>query len=733
MDDAYTWTGFYQKLADRLLPFREDRPGLIARLQETYDTIGMKLPRLDSTLTPQDIDPFTVLGIFNKGITDANRRKIIAGLASTFDIGAAQPMDFSGIPVLNNLNATFYAFSNDSRRGPHDIDNLWEVFARALVYADDSDNAAAREAFCAAYDACRGQYSLGWKLTMGLYWVRPYAFLNLDSRNRWYLEDPANAGTPVADAVNDMDARAPKAYPDAATYLALCDMVREELGKGGHPYRTFPELSNKAWVVSQQVNDQKKAEEQDQKKEQEGESALGDTATRPVHYWLYAPGAGASMWDDFYAHQVMGLGWSALGDPSAYTSKEDIRLKLQEVDDNGTSQKNSAHAIWQFVHDVMPGDVVFAKRGRKEILGRGVVAGDFQYDGDAGRYPNLRAVHWTHKGSWTTDEMFAMKTLTDVTDYPDFVSKVSAFFEDEEEDTNEDVPAAPTPLEPYGREDFLSEVFMDEGRYNTLVGLLRAKRNVILEGAPGIGKTFAAKRLAYSMMGVKDPERVMMVQFHQSYSYEDFIEGFRPSQAGFKLEKGSFYSFCKAAADDADNDYFFVIDEINRGNLSKIFGELFMLIEADKRGPRNKLQLLYSHELFYVPANVYLIGMMNTADRSLAMLDFALRRRFAFFDLVPGFGTEGFRRYQEGLANPTFDQLVACVVRLNTAIANDASLGEGFCVGHSYLCSLTPGKATTERLSAIVEYELVPLLREYWYDDAAKADLWVGELRGSLK
>ena len=235
------------------------------------------------------------------------------------------------------------------------------------------------------------------------------------------------------------------------------------------------------------------------------------------------------------------------------------------------------------------------------------------------------------------------------------------------------------------------------------------------------------------MMGVKDPDRVMMVQFHQSYSYEDFIEGYRPCADGFELAKGSFYTFCKRAADDADNDHFFIIDEINRGNLSKIFGELFMLIENDKRGPKNKLQLLYSRELFYVPSNVYLIGMMNTADRSLAMLDYALRRRFAFFDLKPGFETEGFTAYRESVGSAKLDSLVAAVERLNAAIAEDDTLGEGFCIGHSYFCGLKPEDATDAKLKAIVDYELVPMLREYWFDDPAKVRKWAGELRGAVK
>lgn len=242
-----------------------------------------------------------------------------------------------------------------------------------------------------------------------------------------------------------------------------------------------------------------------------------------------------------------------------------------------------------------------------------------------------------------------------------------------------------------------------------------------------------AKRLAYSIMGVKDVDRVMMVQFHQSYSYEDFIMGFRPSADGFDIKTGAFYNFCKKAERDGDNKYFFIIDEINRGNLSKIFGELFMLIENDKRGSKNKLQLLYRDEMFYVPENVYIIGMMNTADRSLAMLDYALRRRFAFFDLKPGFTTEGFRAYRDGIDNKKFEALVGCVQSLNEKIAADESLGEGFCIGHSYFCNMEPDEVTDEKLQSIVEYELIPMLKEYWFDEPLKVKEWSDNLRSAVK
>lgn len=237
-----------------------------------------------------------------------------------------------------------------------------------------------------------------------------------------------------------------------------------------------------------------------------------------------------------------------------------------------------------------------------------------------------------------------------------------------------------------------------------------------------------AQRLAYSIMGVKDKERVMMAQFHQSYSYEDFIMGYRPTENGFERKAGAFYNFCKKAEVDSDNDYFFIIDEINRGNLSKIFGELFMLIENDKRGIG--LQLLYSNEKFSVPENVYIIGMMNTADRSLAMLDYALRRRFAFYEMKPGFETKGFRDYQGGLSNLKFDRLIATVQTLNEAISADESLGEGFCIGHSYFCDLK--EVTDQALSEIVEFELIPLLKEYWFDEPTKVKNWINHLRSAI-
>lgn len=459
-------------------------------------------------------------------------------------------------------------------------------------------------------------------------------------------------------------------------------------------------------------------------------AALGDDGVQTVRYWLYAPGRGACKWDEFYERGIMGLAWGEVGDLSSYATKQGLKQQmLQTYPENGT-QKNDIHALWQFANEMKPGDVVFAKRGTTEIIGRGIVTGDYVYDADAEHYRNVRGVRWTHKGNWSLDKPWPVrKTLTEITDYTDRLAQLKAFFE--EEDGAFDGEEMPVPLTEYPVGKFLKEVYMDRRGYDAIVGLLKTKKNIILQGAPGVGKTYAAKRLAYSMMGVKDVSRVKLVQFHQSYSYEDFIEGYRPSGAGFELVKGAFYSFCKKAAEDEENAYFFIIDEINRGNLSKIFGELFMLIESDKRG--DKLQLLYSRELFSVPTNVHIIGMMNTADRSLAMLDYALRRRFAFVELCPAFDSDGFRDYCAGLDNPRFEALVREVESLNRAIAEDESLGEGFCIGHSYFCNMEADSCTDEALASIVDYELIPMLKEYWFDEPGKVREWTDRLRRSLR
>ena len=448
---------------------------------------------------------------------------------------------------------------------------------------------------------------------------------------------------------------------------------------------------------------------------------------RLLRFWLYAPGDNACMWEEFYDQGIMGMGWGDIGDFRQYDSKNAMREAMRRAIDPSRSFRNDGHATWQFTHDIQPGDVVFAKQGLHKIIGRGVVESGYDYNESRGEYRSFRRVRWTHKGQWDYPQGSGpRKTLTEITPYTDLVRRLNDLLEERgDEEDGRALSAYPE----YGRDDFLKDVFLDESQYDELADLIRLKKNVILQGPPGVGKTFAARRLAYSLMNEINPDRVMMVQFHQSYSYEDFMLGYRPDGSGFSLAQGPFYRFCKEAEEDSeDTPYFFIIDEINRGNLSKIFGELLMLIEKDKRG--QSLRPLYSDELFSVPKNLYIIGTMNTADRSLAIMDYALRRRFAFYDMAPALDFPTFRGKLEAAGSQKLIRLVEAVKELNQDIYQDDSLGRGFCIGHSYFCPAGP--VDDRWAESIVKYELLPLLEQYWFDAPDKALMWAGRLKEAL-
>ncbi len=717
--NQFDWVDFYKELASKLLQYKDNRQELVEKVRRIYEATGINLPTLERDNQIVDIDPFTVFGLFNKSsMKEANRKKIISAVADLFGVTTPVPTSLDSIPVLNNQNATFYYFVGD--REDRDIDDLWSLFESALAYAASptTDNRTKLSKYFDLTINKRGNGNS--KITMGMYWIAPNAFLNLDQRNTWYIYE---SGKIPAELVQTLPTIEPK-IPSSG-YFDIVEKLRAYLQSDESALKDFKELSFEAWRYSEEINKENRAKKVQAERETKG-AALADEDVETTHYWIYSPGDGATIWDECYNNGIMAIGWDPIGDLSAYSSKDGMKQAMKEKIDPSKPYRNAAHATWQFANEMKPGDVVFAKKGRHLVIGRGVVESGYEFDPSRQHYKNVRKVNWTHKGEWDHPGQAVMKTLTDITSYTDYVEKLNAMFES---DTIDDVEEQEIEYPAYDAEKFHEEVYMDEDSYETLVALVRNKKNVILQGAPGVGKTFAAKRLAYSMMGVKDPNRVMMVQFHQSYSYEDFIMGFRPSEKGFELKRGAFYNFCKEAEIDSENDYFFIIDEINRGNLSKIFGELFMLIESDKRGV--ELQLLYSDEKFSVPSNVYIIGMMNTADRSLAMLDYALRRRFAFYEMKPGFETDGFREYRMSRASEKFDSLINCVENLNAVIAADESLGEGFCIGHSYFCNLD--KATDQTLSGIVEFELIPLLKEYWFDEPVKVKGWINNLRSAIK
>ena len=350
----------------------------------------------------------------------------------------------------------------------------------------------------------------------------------------------------------------------------------------------------------------------------------------------------------------------------------------------------------------------------------------------------MQTIHAVYPGDWKTDALIAFTFDDKPQDYDRWRNdpQYRERFGDRDIPTN-DFQRTPS-LASEGEQPagytihtiIADGCFLDQSTLERMLQQLKDKQNLILQGPPGTGKTWLAKRLAYALVGQKDDSSVRQVQFHPNLSYEDFVRGWRPQGDGrLELVDGPFLKLCDTARQDPDGEYVMVIEEINRGNPASIFGELLTLLEADKRDPNQAMTLAYSrdeNERFHIPPNVYVIGTMNLADRSLAMVDFALRRRFAFFDLEPMLN-DAWRDWvheQSGIDGAFLDEVAQRVNALNEEIAADRNLGPQFRIGHSFV---TPAPGTSiedpeEWFTQVVETEIVTLLHEYWFDDPQKVD-----------
>jgi len=445
-----------------------------------------------------------------------------------------------------------------------------------------------------------------------------------------------------------------------------------------------------------------------------------------IGYWQIAPAEGARLWDDLRSHNIAAVGFSEIDFNLSDMTEKEVRDLFDKHYPNHTKREADIHfrMLWNFIN-LKPGDQVVANKGRSLLLGLGIVKGRYKFRPERKEYKHTVDVDYYNvidEGLPVPDNIKGKlgKTISPLN--KDEFETIRAIFGKKKKSRPEIEPPV------YPIHEALKDLFLAEDTFTGIVDQLRNKKNIILQGPPGVGKTFIAKRIAYSMMGTKDNRRISMIQFHQSYSYEDFIQGFRPNADGkFDIKNGIFYEFCRKVQRDAGKDYFFIIDEINRGNLSKIFGEMFMLIESDKRGTEFAMPLTYAREpddTFFIPVNLHIIGTMNTADRSLAMVDYALRRRFSFVDLEPMFENDKFKSYlMAHKVDPVVvGRIIDRMTKLNEVIAGDTrNLGAGYRIGHSYFCPCNESSIYDAAwYRTVIKSEIEPLLKEYWFDDPDK-------------
>lgn len=346
--NQFDWVDFYKELASKLLQYKDNRQELVENVRKIYEITGINLPTLERDNQIVDIDPFTFFGLFNKSsMKEDNRIKIISAVAKLFYVTVPVPTSFDSIPVLNNLNATFYEFVGD--REDSDIDDLWSLFESALAYATSptTDN---RTKLSKYFDLTINKKGNGnSKITMGMYWIAPNAFLNLDLRNTWYIYKSGKIPADLVQTLPTVESRIP-----SSKYFDIVEKLRAYLQSDESALKDFKKLSSEAWRYSEEVNKENRAKKVQAERETKG-AALADEDVETIHYWIYSPGDGATIWDECYNNGIMAIGWDPIGDLSAYISKDEMKQAMKEKIDPFKPYKNDAHATWQFANEMKPG------------------------------------------------------------------------------------------------------------------------------------------------------------------------------------------------------------------------------------------------------------------------------------------------------------------------------------------------------------------------------------------
>lgn len=697
MNEAtFIWSEIYEEFATKLLEYKNDRKNLISKLQNVYEEIDMKLSKMESNGEILDIDPFTIFGLFNKGITDDNRKRILGEIAKQFNLKNKVPFSFEGIPLVNNLRSTFFNFAEE--RGENDINNLWEVFESAIRYADNPTQGNKLK-IESTYNNVIKQKGIQWNITMGLYWIRPNTYINLDSKNREFIIKQKILPEQFIKEVNQF-----KNVPNGEQYIQLCDLLLEKIKDGQYGYRDFKELSFIAYERNMSVDTVTQHNTQNT-----------DIAKNTILYG--PPGTGKTYNTVMYAVAIIENKKLEEIKKENYTEVIDRYNKYKE---DGLIEFTTFHQSYgyeEFIEGIKP--VIHSDEEDETDIQYEVVPGLFKKFCDIAGKPILRkekcdiginesptiwkiSLEGSGENSTRTE---CMKNEHIRIGYDEYGREITNLFKG----------AAGRHILNYFINDMsIGDIVMSCYDCNTVdaIGVVTGE----YEWHDEYPEYKRLRKVNWIVKGIK--ENIIKINNGSRLSNPTVYKlRMDLSDVMEIIEK---YSKNTIEVEEKKKNHVFIIDEINRGNISKIFGELITLIEPTKRIGQTegqKVRLPYSQKLFGVPNNVYLIGTMNTADRSIATIDTALRRRFNFKEMLP----------DEEVLDGIYVEDVSIkdiFIKINKRIT--VLFDREHTLGHAYFLPLK-GAPTIETLADIFENSIIPLLQEYFYEDYEKIRMVLGD------